>query len=231
MPIFAWNTPLLSLVFLKRSLVFPILLFSSISLHWLLRKAFLSLPVILWNSEFKWEYLSFSPSLFASLLFTAICKASLDSHFAFLYFFPMGMVLTPVFCTMSQRVKVKVTFDGESAVLRFEVYNDVHTPFHSIFSSLVHDISLFVLFHFLFLFTKPHESVSGSIMSDSLQPCRAPGSLSMGFSRQECWILKARMLESATEPSSRGILLTQRLNPNLLCLLHWQEGSLLLGSP
>ena len=31
-PIFAWNVPLVSLVYLKRSLVFPILLFSSISL-------------------------------------------------------------------------------------------------------------------------------------------------------------------------------------------------------
>ena len=49
MPIFAWNVPLISLIFLKRSLVFPILLFSSISLHWSLRKAFLSLLVILWN--------------------------------------------------------------------------------------------------------------------------------------------------------------------------------------
>ena len=33
-PIFAWKVPLVSLIFLKRSLVFPILLFSSISLHW-----------------------------------------------------------------------------------------------------------------------------------------------------------------------------------------------------
>ena len=32
-PIFAWNVPLVSLTFLRRSLVFPILLFSSISLH------------------------------------------------------------------------------------------------------------------------------------------------------------------------------------------------------
>ena len=75
-PIFAWNVPLVSLIFLKRSLVFPILLFSSISLHWLLGKAFLSLLAILWNSTFRWLYLSFSPLLFASLLFTAICKAS-----------------------------------------------------------------------------------------------------------------------------------------------------------
>jgi len=41
-----------------------------------LRKVFLSLLAILWNSAFKWEYLFFSPLLFASLLFTAICKAS-----------------------------------------------------------------------------------------------------------------------------------------------------------
>ena len=40
-PIFAWNVPLVSLVFLKRSLVFPVLLFSSISLHWSLKKALL----------------------------------------------------------------------------------------------------------------------------------------------------------------------------------------------
>ena len=78
------------------------LMFSSISLHWSLRKAFLSLLAILWNSAFRCLYLSFSPLLFASLLYTAICKASPDSHFAFLHFFSMGMVLIPVSCTMSQ---------------------------------------------------------------------------------------------------------------------------------
>jgi len=51
--IFAWNIPLVSLIFLKRSLVFPILLFSSISLHWSQRKAVLSLLAILWNSAFR----------------------------------------------------------------------------------------------------------------------------------------------------------------------------------
>jgi len=66
-------------MFLKRSLVFPILLFSSISLHWSLRKAFLSLLAILWNSAFRCLYLSFSPLLFSSLFFTAICKASSES--------------------------------------------------------------------------------------------------------------------------------------------------------
>ena len=98
-PVFAWHVPLVSLIFLKRSLVFPILLFSSISLHWLLRKAFLSLAM-LWNSAFRWLYLSFSPLLFSSLLFTAICKASPDSHFASLHFFPWGWSwsLSPVQC-------------------------------------------------------------------------------------------------------------------------------------
>ena len=99
--IFAWNIPLVSIIFLKRSLVFPILLFSSSSLHWSLRKAFLTLLAILWNSAFKWVYLSFSPLLFATLSFKAICKASSDSHFAFLHYFFLGLVLIPASCTMS----------------------------------------------------------------------------------------------------------------------------------
>ena len=62
-PIFAQNIPLISLIFLKSSPVFPSLLFSCISLHCSVRKAFLSLLAILRNSAFKWVYLSFSPSL------------------------------------------------------------------------------------------------------------------------------------------------------------------------
>ena len=88
--IFAWNIPLVSLIFLKRSLVFHILLFSSISLHWSLRKAFLSLIAILWNSAFRWVYISFSSLLLASLLFSAICKTSSDNHFAFFAFLFLG---------------------------------------------------------------------------------------------------------------------------------------------
>ena len=52
-PIFALNVPLVSLIFLKRSLVFPFLLFSSTSLHWSLTKSFSSLLAILWNSACK----------------------------------------------------------------------------------------------------------------------------------------------------------------------------------
>ena len=65
------------------------------------KKAFLSLLAILWNSAFRCLNLSFSPLLFTCLLFTVICKASPDSHFAFLHFFSTGMVLIPVSYTMS----------------------------------------------------------------------------------------------------------------------------------
>ena len=100
-PIFAWNVPLVSLIFLNRSLVFPILLCSSISLQWSLSKAILSLLAILWNSAFKWVYLSFSPLPFTSLLCSAIFQASSDKHFAFLHFFFLGMVLITASCRKS----------------------------------------------------------------------------------------------------------------------------------
>ena len=79
-PIFAWNVPLISPTFLKRSLVFPILLFPSIFVHCSLKKAFLSPLAILWNSAFSWVYLSHSPLLFASLLSSAMCKTSSRSE-------------------------------------------------------------------------------------------------------------------------------------------------------
>ena len=61
----------------------------------------LSLLVILWNSAYKWVCLSFSPLFFTSLLFTAICKASSESHFAFLHFFFLWMFLLPGSCIVS----------------------------------------------------------------------------------------------------------------------------------
>ena len=48
-PMFAWNVPLVSPVSLKRSLVFPNLLFSFIPLCCSLNKAFLALLAILWT--------------------------------------------------------------------------------------------------------------------------------------------------------------------------------------
>ena len=87
-------------VFLKRSLVFPILLLSSISLHWSLRKAFSSFLAILWNSIFKWVYLSFSRLPFASLLFSAIVRPPQTTILPFCISFSWGWSrsLSPVHC-------------------------------------------------------------------------------------------------------------------------------------
>ena len=98
-PIFSWNVPLVSPIFL-RSLAFPILLFPSISLHCSL-KTFWSFLAILWNSAISWVYLSFCPLCFTSLLFSTICKAFSDNHLAFFHFFFFGMVLVTASCTVS----------------------------------------------------------------------------------------------------------------------------------
>ena len=89
---------LISPVFLKRSLVFTFLLFSSVSLHCPFKKAFLSLLTILWNSAFSWLYLPLSPLPSCSPLSSAIYKAFSDNRFAFLHFFFFGMVLVTASC-------------------------------------------------------------------------------------------------------------------------------------
>ena len=99
-PIFGWNIPLVSLIFLKRSLVFPLVFlyfFAFITEDGLLTSPCYSLELCIQMGN-----LSFSPLLFTSLPFTAICKASSDSHFAFLCFFFLGMVLIHASCTMSR---------------------------------------------------------------------------------------------------------------------------------
>ena len=99
-PIFAWNVPFVSLIFLKRSLVFPILLFSSISLHWSLRKPFLSLLAILWNSAsdaYIFPFLLCFSLLFFSQLFARPPQIAI---LLFCISFPWGWSwsLSPVQC-------------------------------------------------------------------------------------------------------------------------------------
>ena len=100
MHILAWTIPLIAPIFLKKSLVFPILLFSSIVLHCSFKKAFLLLLAVLWKYAFSWVYFSLSPLPFTSLLSSAVCKASSDNHFMFLHFLFFGMVLVTASCTM-----------------------------------------------------------------------------------------------------------------------------------
>ena len=100
--IFAWNIPLVSLTFEEISSLSHSIVFLYFFLHCSLRKAFLSLLAILWNSTFRWVYLDFSPLLFGSLLFSAICKTPLRKPFAFFHWFLLGMALIITSCTMLQ---------------------------------------------------------------------------------------------------------------------------------
>ena len=111
----AWNFPVESLKFLNVSLVFPILLFFSICLHFSLKKAFLSFFAILWNSAFIRAYLSLFPLLLVSQLFVRVCQTPTlpnvcvcvcvcscrPFHFALLNFFCLGTVWVTGSCKMS----------------------------------------------------------------------------------------------------------------------------------
>ena len=91
-PIFTWNVPLVSLIFLKRCLVFPILflpLFLCID-HWR-RLSYLSL--LFFGTLHSDGYIFPFLLIFCLSPFLSICKASSDNYFAFLHFFFLVMVL------------------------------------------------------------------------------------------------------------------------------------------
>ena len=98
---FEWNVPLLSLIFLKRSLVFPILLFFSTYCIVHVRKLFFFLLAILWNSAFSWVYLSLSLSLLL-LFFFQLFLRSFQQSFCLVEFLLLWMVLITVSCTVLQ---------------------------------------------------------------------------------------------------------------------------------
>jgi len=101
-PIFAWNVPLISLIFLKRSLVFPILLFSSILCNdpWG-RLSYLSLLFFgtLHPDEYIFPFLLCLSLLFFSQLFVRPPQTTI---LPFLHFFFLGMVLITDSCTISR---------------------------------------------------------------------------------------------------------------------------------
>ena len=100
-PIFAWNVPLVSLIFLKSSLDSPILFFSLYFFALITEESFLISPCYSLELciQMGISFLFLLPYTF--LLFTAVCKASSDDHFAFLHFFSSPIILIPVSCTMS----------------------------------------------------------------------------------------------------------------------------------
>ena len=94
------NVPLVSLILLKRSLVFPILLFSSISLYWQPRKlSYLSLLFFgtLHSNGFIFPFLLCLSLLF---FFSAICKVSSETILPFCISFSWrwSWSLPPVQC-------------------------------------------------------------------------------------------------------------------------------------
>ena len=101
---FAWNFPLVSLIFLKRSLVFPILFFFPILFPLYLclvhQGDFLISPCHFLELCTEMGIFSFSSLPFASLLYSAICNAFSDNHFAYLHFFFLWMVLIFTSCTI-----------------------------------------------------------------------------------------------------------------------------------
>ena len=98
--IFAWNVPLVSLIFLKRFLVFPILLlplFLHID-HWG-RLSYLSLLFFgtLHSNGYIFPFLlCFLLLFFSQQRSVKTAKVSSDNHFASLHFFFLGMVLITV---------------------------------------------------------------------------------------------------------------------------------------
>ena len=101
MPIFTLNVPLVSLIFLKRSLVFQHSITFLYFFAFIMEEGFLISPCYLLEFCIQMVYLFFSPLLFTSLLFTAICKASSDNHFSLcIIFSPLGFSwsLPPVQC-------------------------------------------------------------------------------------------------------------------------------------
>ena len=98
--IFGWNVPLIYPIFLKRSLVLPLLLSLVYFYALFIKEDLLVSPCYSLECCISCMYLSLSPFLFTSLLSSAICKSSSDNHLAFLLFFFLGMVLFVASCTI-----------------------------------------------------------------------------------------------------------------------------------
>ena len=97
--IFAWKVSLVSLIFIKRSLGFPFYCFP-LFLHIDHCEGFLISPCCSLELCIQMGISFLFPLPFASLLFSAIYKASSDNHFAFLHFFFGGWSwsLPPIQC-------------------------------------------------------------------------------------------------------------------------------------
>ena len=99
-PIFAWNVPFVSPIFLKRYLVFRILLFSSVSLHWSLKKALSLLAILgtLHSAEYIFPFLPYFLLLFFPQLFVKLPQTITLASCIFFF----EMVLITASCAVSR---------------------------------------------------------------------------------------------------------------------------------
>ena len=98
--IFVWHVPLVSLIFFQRSLVFPLVLFSSISLHWPLgRFSYLSLLFFgtLHLYGYSFPFLLCFLLLFFSQLFAKPPQTTI-MHFCITFSWGWSWSLPPVQC-------------------------------------------------------------------------------------------------------------------------------------
>ena len=126
MPILSGNVPLVSLIFLKRSLIFPILLFP-LFLLLLISEGLLMSPRS--SPELCIQLgTSFPFSLaFCFSSFSAISKDSSNNHFAFWHFFFFWMVLVTTSYTMVQTSahNVSCTQCTRSSLLNLSITSNV----------------------------------------------------------------------------------------------------------
>ena len=100
--IFAWNVPLVALIFVKRSLVFPHSIVFLYFFALITEEGFLISPCTSLDLCIQMDISFFFPLPFAFRLHSAMCKASSDNQFAFLHFFFLGIVLIIASSTVSQ---------------------------------------------------------------------------------------------------------------------------------
>ena len=123
MPILTWNVPLISPIFLKKSLVFPILLFSSISLHCYLRRlSYLSLlfsgtlhPVGFIFPFLPCLLLLFFPQLFVESPWTSTLPSCISSSLGWFWSLPtvqcfeLPSIVLQALSTISNHLNLFVT--------------------------------------------------------------------------------------------------------------------------
>ena len=122
--------------------------------------------------------------------FSAICKASSDSHFAFLHFFFLGMVLITTSCT---------TYDPPSIVLQGLCLSDLISWIN--FSLPLYNCKGFDLGHIRMVVVFPtffNLSLNLAIRSSWSEPQSAPG---LVF----CWLYRASPCSAAKNQSDLGI--------------------------